>query len=124
MANEISLNVSLNVSKGALRYIFAPPTANINLTGNNATGGVQTIGTTTEALSVIDITTAGMGTFLNLSAGTQVQVGAMQGTNFVPVLRLDPGEPAVSRMATTSLVAKVTVPTNGTANVQWQVLSE
>lgn len=124
MANEISLSVNLTASKGPLRYQFAPPTANINLTGDSAAGAVQNISTTTEALSVIDVTTAGMATFLNLSTGTKVQVGAMQGTNFVPLLLLNYGEPAVARLATTSPVAKVTVPTNGTANVQWNVLSE
>ena len=124
MANEITVSVNVSVSKGSLKYLFAPPVAQINLTGNAAAGAVQQLSTTTEALSTIDVTTAGIGTFINLSTGTQVQVGAMSGTNFVPVLRLDPGEPAVSRMATTALFARVTVPTNGTANLQWNVLSE
>lgn len=124
MANEISLSVNVNVSKGSLRYQFAPPTANINLTGDAAAGAVQNISTTTEALSVIDVTTAGISTFLNLTTGTKVHLGAMTGTTFVPLIQLNAGEPSVTRLATTNPVAKVTFPTNGTANVQWQVFSE
>lgn len=124
MANEITLNVSMTVNKGNLKYTFQPEPSLINLTGNAAAGGVQNISTTTEALSVVDITTPGMAAFINLTVGTRVEVGQMSGTNFVAVLRLDPGEPAVGRMATTALYAKVTVPTNGTANVQWQMFSE
>lgn len=124
MANEISLATNLQVTKGSLRYVFNPPTAAINLTGNAAAGAVQNISTTTEALSVVDITTPGMAAFINLTVGTRVEVGQMSGTNFVAVLRLDSGEPAVGRMATTALYAKVTVPTNGTANLQWNLLSD
>ena len=124
MANEISLTVNLSVAKGSLRYTFASPPASINLTGNAAAGAVQNVSTTTEALSVVDITTPGVAAFINLTVGTRVEVGQMSGGTFVPVLRLDSGEPAVGRMATTALYAKVTVPTNGTANVQWQMFSE
>lgn len=124
MANEITLTVNMGVAKNSLRYNFAPPTASINLTGDFAAGALQTISTTTTSLAVVSVTAAGLGNFVNLTTGTKIQLGAMQGTNFVPVLRLDAGEPAVSRMATTALVAKVTEPTNGTAVLQWQLFSE
>ena len=129
MANEITLNVSMAVSKGTLRYSFTPPTASINLTGNAAAGGVQNISTTTEALSLIDVTTRGLGNFLNLSTGTEVEIGAWDGTAFRPFGLLKSGEPAVMRLSaqtgtTQSPVAKVIVPTNGTANIQWQVFAD
>ena len=129
MANEINLSVSMSVTKGTLRYSFAPPTAQINLTGDAAAGGVQNVSTTTEALSLIDVTTRGLGNFLNLSTGTEVEVGAWDGTAFRPFGLLKAGEPAVMRLSaqtgtTQSPVARVTVPTNGTANIQWQVFAD
>lgn len=129
MANEITLTVNMSVAKGTLRYAFSPPTANINLTGNAAAGGVQNISPTTEALSLIDVTTRGLANFLNLSTGTEVEVGAWDGTAFRPFGLLKAGEPAVMRLSaqtgtTQSPVARVTVPTNGTANLQWQVFAD
>lgn len=127
MANEISLSVNMSVAKGTLRYTFAPPTASINLTGNAAAGGVQNISTTTEALSLIDVTTRGLANFLNLSTGTKVEIGSYDGTNFHSFGQLNAGEPAVLRLSAntgTSPVAKVIEPTNGTANIQWQVFAD
>lgn len=127
MANEITLNVNMTVAKGSLRYQFSPPTANITLTGNAAAGGVQNVSTTTEALLLIDVTTRGMANFINLSTGTKVQLGTWDGTNFNPFQQLNAGEPAVLRLSAssgTSPVAKVIEPTNGTANIQWQVFAD
>jgi hypothetical protein len=127
MANEITLSVNMSVSKGSLRYQFSPPTANITLTGNAAAGGVQNISTTTEALLLIDVTTRGMANFVNLSTGTKVQLGTWDGTTYHPFQQLNAGEPAVLRLSAssgTSPVAKVIEPTNGTANIQWQVFAE
>jgi hypothetical protein len=127
MANEITLQVNMSVAKGSLRYTFNPPTANITLTGNAAAGGVQNIGTSTEALLLVDVTTRGMANFVNLSTGTKVQLGTWDGTTYHPFQQLNAGEPAVLRLSAssgTSPVAKVIEPTNGTANIQWQVFSE
>ena len=127
MANEITLSVNMSVSKGSLRYQFSPPTANINLTGNAAAGGVQNISTNTEALLLVDVTTRGMANFVNLTTGTKVQLGTWDGTTYHPFQQLNAGEPAVLRLSAssgTSPVAKVIEPTNGTANIQWQVFSE
>jgi hypothetical protein len=127
MANEITLSVNMSVSKGSLRYQFSPPTANITLTGNAAAGGVQNIGTSTEALLLVDVTTRGMANFVNLSTGTKVQLCKWYGTTYHPFQQLNAGEPAVLRLSAssgTSPVAKVIEPTNGTANIQWQVFAE
>lgn len=124
MANEITLTVNMSVAKGSLRYSFTPPTANINLTGNAAAGALQNLSTTAESLATLDVTVAGMANFVNLTAGTEIELGTLSGTTFVPVLLLNSGEPAVSRLATTTLYAKVAEPTNGTAVLQWQVFSE
>lgn len=127
MANEISLTVNMSVSKGSLRYQFAPNPASINLTGDAAAGSVQQIGTTAEACALIDVTTRGMANFINLTAGTKVQLGTLDGTTFHPFGQLNAGEPAVLRLSAstgTSPVLKVIEPTNGTAFVQWQVFSE
>lgn len=127
MANEISLSVNMSVAKGSLRYQFSPPPATITLLGNAAAGGVQNISTSTEALLLVDVTTRGMANFVNLSTGTKVQLGTWDGTTYHPFGQLNAGEPAVLRLSAssgTSPVARVIDPTNGTANIQWQVFSE
>jgi hypothetical protein len=128
MANEITLSVNMSVSKGSLRYTFSPPTAIVNLTGNAAAGGVQNVSTTTTELELINITTRGLANFVNLSTGTQIEIGAHDGSNFLPFGLLRAGEPAVIRLSaqagtTKSPVARI-VGTAGTANLQWQVFSE
>lgn len=128
MANEITLSVNMSVSKGSLRYTFSPPTAIINLTGNAAAGGVQNVSTATTELELINITTRGLANFVNLTVGTEVEIGAHDGTDFLPFGLLKAGEPAVIRLSsqtgtTRSPVAKM-VGTAGTANIQWQVFSE
>ena len=127
MANEITLSVNMSVAKGSLRYTFNPPTANITLLGNAAAGGVQNISTATEALLLVDVTTRGMANFVNLSTGTKVQLGTWDGTTYHPFQQLNAGEPAVLRLSAstgTSPVARVIEPTNGTANIQWQVFAD
>lgn len=127
MANEISLSVNMSVNKGSLRYQFAPVPASITLLGDAAAGGVQLVQTATEACALIDVTTRGMANFINLSAGTKVELGSYDGTNFNSFGELRAGEPAALRLSATthtSPVLKVIEPTNGTAFVQWQVFSE
>lgn len=127
MANEINLSVNMTVDKGSLNYRFSPTPAVINLTGDAATGGVQLIGTAAEACVLVDVTTRGMANFINLTTGTKVQLGTLDGTTFHPFGQLNAGEPAVLRLSAstgTSPVLKVIEPTNGTAFVQWQVFSE
>lgn len=127
MPNEINLSVTMTVDKGSLNYRFSPTPAVINLTGDAAAGGVQLISTATEACALVDVTTRGMGNFINLTTGTKVQLGTYDGTTFHPFGQLNAGEPAVLRLSAstgTSPVLKVIEPTNGTAFVQWQVFSE
>lgn len=126
MASEITLSVNMSVAKGTLRYAFTPPTASINLTGNAAAGGVQNISTTTTELELINVTTRGLANFVNLSTGTEVEIGSYDGTTFHSFGLLKAGEPAVLRLSAntgTSPVAKV-VGTSGTANLQWQVFAD
>lgn len=131
MAEEIRLSVSMTVEKGDLRYVFSPDQALINLTGSVAAGAAQTITTATTGteLALVGVTTRGMANFINLSTGTKVEIGAYDGTAFLPFGQLNAGEPAVLRLSaqtgtTKSPVARVIEPTNGTAVVQWQVFSE
>ena len=129
MANEITLSVNMSVSKGTLRYTFAPPTASINLTGNAAAGGVQNISTNVEALALVDVTTRGLANFINLTTGTEVEIGSDDGTTFHRFGLLKSGEPAVMRLSAqgagiTSPAVRVIVPAAGTANIQWQVFAD
>ena len=129
MANEITLSVNMSVSKGTLRYTFAPPTASINLTGNAAAGGVQNISTNVEALALVDVTTRGLANFINQTTGTEVEIGSTDGTTFNRFGLLKSGEPAVMRLSAqgagiTSPAVRVIVPATGTANLQWQVFAD
>ena len=119
----------MSVEKGDLRYEFAPEVASIDLTGRLAAGAVQTISTTTTEMALVGVTTRGIANFINLTAGTKVEIGAWDGTAFRPFGLLNAGEPAVLRLSTQagttkSPVAKVIDPTNATAAVQWQVFEE
>lgn len=129
MADEITLTVRMSVEKGDLRYDFSPDVASITLTGSLAAGAVQTISTATTEMALVGVTTRGMANFINLTAGTKVELGAWDGTAFRPFGLLNAGEPAVMRLSTQagttkSPVAKVIDPTNATAAVQWQVFEQ
>lgn len=123
MANEIQLTLALNVAKGNLRYNFTPPTAQINLLADPASGGVQNIGTAaSEAVYVgSDISTAGWSTWMNLTTGTKVELGRYDGTTFHSFTSLNAGEPCALRL---SHKVPYAIAVGGTAQLQYQVFSE
>jgi hypothetical protein len=87
MANEITLQLKMTVAKGFLAHREDPGTLLVDMTGTNATGGVQNIGTTGEALSVTDLSTAGYAFFRNLGPTNYVDLGTGT-TTFVAFARL------------------------------------
>ena len=122
MANEITLNLKLSVAKTYLVHTENPGTQSVTMTGTNAVGGVQNIGTTAEVLVVSDVGTCGYAYFRNTDATTSVDIGTGTGT-FVPFLRLKAGECAVCRLGTNAPTAK-SVSATLTVNLQYFILTD
>lgn len=106
MANEITLNLSLKVSKSYLQHSETPGTITVDLSGTNATGGSQNIGTAAEAIVMNDVATAGYAFFRNLGPTNYVELGTGTGTSFAAFAKLKAGEPAVIRLGTSAPTAK------------------
>jgi hypothetical protein len=106
MANEITLNLKLQVLKGSLAHLENPGAISVDLSGSTAVGGVQTIGTASaEVLIMNDVTSPGYGFFRNTSSTNFVEIGT--GTSpFVPFAKLKAGEAAIMRLSTTTPTAK------------------
>ena len=108
MANEITVNTRLQVTKSYLKTDDNPGTLNVTMTGTNVAGGVQVIGTGAhEALSdVSDIGTAGWAYFRNLDAANFVEVGRDSTGTFVPLVKLLAGEYFAAPLSTDAVYAK------------------
>lgn len=108
MAQEITVTARLNVAKGYLVQKFDPGSVLVDLTGTTATGGVQDIGTSTnaEALSMSDVSSAGYAFFRNTDTTNYVEIGTGTGASFAAFLKLKAGEVAVCRLGTNAPTAK------------------
>ena len=105
MANEITLNLKLQVLKGSLAHLENPGAISVDLSGSTAVGGVQTILTSATVLSMNSVTSPGYGFFRNTSSTNFVEIGT--GTSpFVPFAKLKAGEAAIMRLSTTTPTAK------------------
>jgi hypothetical protein len=120
MANEITLQLKMTVAKGFLAHREDPGTLLVDMTGTNATGGVQAIGTTGETLSVTDLGTAGYAYFRNLGPTNFVELGTGT-TTFVAFARLKAGEAAILRLGTTAPTARANT---AAVNLQYYILSD
>ncbi len=124
MANEITLNATLAVSKDSFKTSFQPGTLRVTLTSEPAFSGVLAIGTSAESVTLTDISTAGYACFRNLastSSTSYVELGV--GTTSSPQMfvKLKPSEYAISRLASTVLIAKAT---GAAVNLQTLILSD
>jgi len=99
MAGTISQTVSVNVNNGDINSQFQK-TASITQTNQGHASGCQTIGTTQEVLVVTDISTSGVGYFMNIDATNFVQLGVYVSATFYPLVRLLAGEVATFRLDT------------------------
>jgi hypothetical protein len=123
MSNEITFNTTLRAKNGNLDYLFAPGTLLFDQTSQVAVGGVQVIGTATnaEAIALGDVTTAGFAVFRNLDTANYVDIGTGTGTSFVASMRLYAGQPAVAPLHPTNVP---TARANSAAcNLQYFILS-
>jgi hypothetical protein len=100
MADEITLNVRLQLANGTLTYDFRPGTIQIDQTTAGMSSQVLSIGTAEEDISFGDVGTVGACALYNLDATNYVQFGKKDGSgNMQAIGRLDPaGMPSVFKM--------------------------
>lgn len=103
MANEITLSGGLQVVKSGVSQSLQLSGLSITQAGTNSISNVQNIGTSSEQITLGDVTTIGYIAFKNLDATNFVSIGTINpcvaGT---AQITLKPGEEAVlpTRLAT------------------------
>jgi hypothetical protein len=100
MSAEISVSLRLAVNKSYLIHSENPGTFTVDMAGTTGTGGIQSIGTTYEALSMGDTGTAGYAYFRNTDATNYVELGVVVAATFYPFAKLKAGEAGVFRLGT------------------------
>ncbi len=130
MANEISAALSLSVSNGAYEDRFSASSAKADQSAQLGVGGVVTIGTSVQTLSLGDVTTAGYAAFRNLNTQTSgthyVTIGAYVGTNLHAFARLERNMSAVVPLHPTITIgvqAASSTTYTSAASLQYLVLS-
>ena len=123
MADEIQLSLKLAVRKSSLIHSESPGTITATLTGNNATGGVQTISTTAGTLTMGSVTTAGYGYFRNIDGTNAVELGTGT-TTFVAFAKLKAGEAAIMRLGTNAPSARASTAQTSSVNLQYYILQD
>lgn len=121
MANEITVQAKLSVQKSFLNHTEYPGVLTFDMTGSNATGGAQNIGTNVETITMGDVTTAGYSYFRNLGPTNYVDIGTGTGTNFASFIKLKAGEVAVGRLGTNAPTARANT---AAVNLQYYILQD
>jgi hypothetical protein len=104
MANEIQINVALQLTKGLLQYSQNPGSVLFDMAGTRAAGGAQTASVSATAVAIdiglLSATTVGWAYFRNTSStvGESILIGTGTGT-FVPFMQLKPREVALLRIS-------------------------
>ena len=130
MADEISINLAIDVVSGNFRTSFRPSSITPDMTGLASSVLIQNIGVTIEDLDVgANVSTGGYYWFQNMSTSTSATfdpsikisscAATAAGTSF-PFLNLRPGEFAIGRAVTTSFSA---IAATATADLQFGILS-
>jgi hypothetical protein len=96
MADEITTTVFLKVAKNSIN-LQRQISKLVTMTGNAFNYGVQTIGTTQEAIVLGDVGTAGYCLFRNTDGTNFVEIGREDGGTFRAVVKLLAGECALFR---------------------------
>lgn len=108
MANEVGVSVSLRVRNGNADESFSAAGAQFDQAAQGSVGGIISISTNAETITLGDVTTAGYAAFRNLSTATAgtayIAIGSYDGTNVQEFVALRRGQPAVL-----PLVSNVTV---------------
>lgn len=109
MSNEISVTAGVRVKNGLSDESFLASGVQINQTIQGSVGGILSIGTATETITLGDVVTAGYAAFRNLSTATAgtayIAIGHYDGTNLQEVIHLRRGQPAVAPLSKTITLA-------------------
>ena len=97
MANEITISGSLSGTKPGAVENFSVSGLTVTMTGTDYVKLTQTVGTSEEALVMLDAGTPGFCVIKNLDATNYVEV--RQGTGVADLIRINAGEFALFRFA-------------------------
>ena len=101
MANEIQINVAVQVRNGFLIDQFNPGMLQVDQAAVGRGGSVQIIGTSEEVVSFGDVATNGYCILRNLDETNYVTYGPEDTGAMVTLGKLNPGEFAILRIAPT-----------------------
>ena len=92
MANEITLTGTASVSNGNFKFTWRPGSLSVDQTNGLVSGGVQTIGTSEETVSISgDLTSYGYMFVRNLDDTNFIEIGP-DSTGIVDFIKLLAGE--------------------------------
>ena len=122
MANEITLNLKMQVSKGFIEYIQNPGALSVTMSGTTASGGSQTIASSAggTALNMGSVSSAGYAYFRNIDSAIAIEIGTNTGT-FAAFAKLKAGEAAIIRLGTNAPYAKAA---SSSANLQYFIVAD
>lgn len=111
MANEVSVSMSLRVKNGNADESFSVNGVQSDQAAQGSVGGIVSIGTAVETITLGEVNAAGYAAFRNLSTATAgtayVALGSYDGTNLHEFAHLRRGQPAVVPLrASITLAAK------------------
>jgi len=92
MSGTITIDATMRVLNGNFEETIGPRHTQETQNAQGADGGIRTIGTSEETISLTDLSSPGRAWLENLDETNYVQVGPDSGGSMVPFLRLDPGQ--------------------------------
>ena len=123
MANEIVTSGQIQLDDGNLQFNRRLSNERYDQSNSGFDWTTQDIGTSNEALNISsDISSAGWAWFRNIDDTNFVEVGVQDAnSNFIPFIKLKPGEFAIMRLATSSIYAKADT---ASIKLEWLVLED
>lgn len=98
MANEIKMQLAVQVDNGEFSNAFNPGQKQISQAAQGFHGPIVTVGTTEEVMPTGDIGTLGLLVCKNLDAANYVTVGVSTGGAMYPFQRIEAGESSAFRL--------------------------
>jgi len=130
MANEITVALSVAVANGDYEDRFSASNVRTDQATQAGVGGVVTVGTSVQTLSLGAVSSAGYAAFRNLNTQTSgthyIAIGSYDGTNLQEFARLDRNMSAVVPLRPTitiGLQAATSTQYTSAARLQYLVLS-
>lgn len=122
MANELSVSLSLQYTNGNSRLSIPSAQQLIDVGSQVRAANTQIIGTTAEALDMLDVINAGASFFLNTDATNYVEIGVSVTGTFYGLIRLMPGKSAFCpRLATGTPFARANT---SSVNLEYIIFSQ